>query len=217
MAEFQTTTRPQETVFDVSAERLGRVYAQAALDAAGNLDQQQEVVEELESVVNDVLSRDPRLNEIFSSELISEDEKLGMLDRIFAGRASKTTLHLLKVMARHDRLAIIRNVAKAARELWQTRANRIPVELETANPVEKSLQQEILKAFEHALGADPIVTDRVNPDLIAGFVIRVGDRVYDGSVRTRLEHMRQGMINRAVEAIQRGPTRFIQNGEATEN
>jgi F-type H+-transporting ATPase subunit delta len=120
-------------------------------------------------------------------------------------------------MARHDRLAIIRNVAKAARELWQTRANRIPVELETANPVEKSLQQEILKAFEHALGADPIVTDRVNPDLIAGFVIRVGDRVYDGSVRTRLEHMRQGMINRAVEAIQRGPTRFIQNGEATEN
>jgi F-type H+-transporting ATPase subunit delta len=214
MAEFKTTNRPQETVLDVGAERLGRIYAQGALDAAGNLDQQRDVVEELESVVSDVLNRDPQLSEIFASELISEEEKLGMLDRIFGGRASKTTLNLLKVMAHHDRLAVIRDVAKAARKLWQTRANRIPVQLETANPVDKALQQEILKAFEHALGADPIVTDRVNPDLIGGFVIRVGDRVYDGSIRTRLEHMRQGMINRAVEAIQRGPSRFINNGEA---
>jgi F-type H+-transporting ATPase subunit delta len=214
MAEFQTTNRPQETVFDVSAERLGYVYAQAVLDAAGDLRQQEEVVEELESVVKDVLNRDPRLSEILSSELISEEEKLGMLDRIFGGRASETTLNFLKVMAHHDRLVIIRDVAKAARALWQKRANRVPVQLETAHPVEKSLQQEILKAFEHALGADPIVTDRVNPDLIAGFVVRVGDRVYDGSVRTRLEHMRQGMINRAVEAIQRGPKRFINNSEA---
>jgi F-type H+-transporting ATPase subunit delta len=214
MAEFKTTTRPQETVFDVSAERLGRVYAQAALDAAGALDQQREVVEELESVVADVLNRQPRLNEILASELIPEEEKLAMLDRIFSDRASSTTLNLLKVMAHHDRLVIIRDVAKAARELWQKRANRVPVQLETAHPVEKSLQQEILQAFEHALGADPIVTDRVNPELIGGFIIRVGDRVYDGSIRTRLEHMRQGMINRAVEAIQRGPARFINNGEA---
>jgi F-type H+-transporting ATPase subunit delta len=215
MAEFKTTDRPQDTVFDVNAERLGRVYALAALDAAGNLDQQREVVEELESVVSDVLNRDPRLSEILGSELISEHEKLGILDRIFGGRASKTTLNALKVMAHHQRLALIRDVAKAARTLWQKRANRVPVQLETANPVEKSLQQEILKAFEHALGADPIVTDRVNPDLIGGFIIRVGDRVYDGSIRTRLEHMRQGMINRAVEAIQRGPARFINNGEAS--
>ena len=59
------------------------------------------------------------------------------------------------------------------------------------------------------LGADPIVTQRVNPDLIAGFVIRVGDRVYDGSVQTRLEKMRLAMIERAVDAIQKTPQKFV--------
>jgi F-type H+-transporting ATPase subunit delta len=59
------------------------------------------------------------------------------------------------------------------------------------------------------LGTDPIVSASVNPDLIAGFVIRVGDRVYDGSVRTRLEAMRKGMVARATEAIQTAPQRFF--------
>ena len=49
----------------------------------------------------------------------------------------------------------------------------------------------------------------MNPDLIAGFVIRVGDRVYDGSIQTRLEQMRLNMIDRAVDAIQRNPRQFL--------
>jgi hypothetical protein len=53
------------------------------------------------------------------------------------------------------------------------------------------------------------VTQRVNPELIAGFVIRIGDRVYDGSIQTRLEQMRVNMIDRAVDAIQRNPRQFL--------
>jgi F-type H+-transporting ATPase subunit delta len=208
MAEFIHADRPQETVFDVDAERLARVYAQAGLDAAGDLPQQETLVGELNAVASDVLKRDPRLEEILASELISIEEKVAMLDRLFGGRLEPTTLNLLKVMAKHQRLRLIRDVAKASRQLWLRRAGRIPVELETANELNPVLEQEILRSFGDVLGADPIVTQRVNPDLIAGFVIRVGDRVYDGSVRTRLEHIRQGMIGRAIEAIQRGPERF---------
>jgi F-type H+-transporting ATPase subunit delta len=208
MAEFIHADRLQETVFDVDAERLARVYAQAGLDAAGDLPRQETLVGELNAVASDVLKRDPRLEEILASELISIEEKVAMLDRMFGGRLESTTLNLLKVMAKHQRLRLIRDVAKVARQLWLRRAGRVPVELETANELDPVLEQEILRSFGHVLGADPIVTQRVNPDLIAGFVIRVGDRVYDGSVRTRLEHIRQGMIGRAIEAIQRGPERF---------
>jgi F-type H+-transporting ATPase subunit delta len=214
MAEFHQTSRSQDTVFDVDAERLARVYAEAGLDAAGGVSEQQSLVEELESVVIDVIDRDPRIAEVFASQLIGGDEKTEMLDRIFGGQASTTTLNLLKVMARHKRLSLIREVARVARKLWLSRSGRVPVQLETANQVDPALQQEILNAFGRVLGKDPIVTNRVNPDLIAGFVLRVGDRVYDGSVRTRLEHLRHGMINRAVEAIQRTPERFFTNTEA---
>jgi len=212
MAEFKHADRTQDTVLDVKAERLARVYAIAGLDAAGDVSQQESLVGELEAVATEVLGTDARLREVFASELISTEEKLGMLDRILGGRVSTMALNMLKVMARHKRITLIRDVARAARKEWFSRSGRIPAELETANQLDPALQQEILTAFGRVLGADPIVTNRVNPDLIAGFVIRVGDRVYDGSVRTQLEHMRHGMINRAVEAIQReGHQRFITN------
>jgi F-type H+-transporting ATPase subunit delta len=203
MAEFKNADPTHDTVLDVKAERLSRVYAIAGLDAAGDVAQQESLVTDLEAVAAEVLGKDPRLVEVFASALISSEEKSGMLDRILGGRISVTALNMLKVMTRHKRITLIRDVARAARKEWYSRSGRIPTQLETANPLDSVLQQEILTAFHHVLGADPIVTHRVNPDLIAGFVIRVGDRVYDGSVRTQLEHMRQGMINRAVEAIQR--------------
>jgi F-type H+-transporting ATPase subunit delta len=209
MSEFIHANQPQDNVFDVDAERLARVYAEAGLNAAGGIADQESVVLELEAVVRDVLAVDRRIEEIFGSELIAAEDKVAMLDRILGTQASAKTLNLLKVMARHKRLSLIRDVAKAARKMWQDRSGRIPVELETANTLEPALEQEILSAFGGVLGADPIVTQRVNPDLIAGFIIRVGDRVYDGSVRTRLEKMRLQMIDRAVDAIQRGPERFI--------
>jgi F-type H+-transporting ATPase subunit delta len=209
MPENQFNDRSQDTVFDVDAERLARVYAEAALDAAGGLAEQEALVGEVESIVRDVLHRDRRMAEILASELISEEEKVAMLDRIFGGRAATTTLNLLKVMARHRRLGLVREVAKVARKMWQTRAGRIPVELETAYPLDVALEREILNSFGNMLGTEPVVTQRVNPDLIGGFVVRVGDRVYDGSVRTRLEQLRQSMVNRAVDAIQRGPERFF--------
>lgn len=208
MAEFIHIERLQDTVFDVDAERLARVYAEAGLDAAGGPDAQQTVVEELESVA-DLLRGDPRLAQVFASELISKDEKIALLDRIFDGRLSASTLTMLKVMARHKRLTLIRDAAKVARKLWYERSGRVPVQLESANELGPALEQEILTAFAKVLGADPIVTHRVNPELIAGFVLRVGDRVYDGSVSTRLERMRQNMIHSADEAIQRSPERFV--------
>ncbi len=209
MAEFIHTDRVQDTVFDVDAEQLAGVYASAGLDAAGGIGEQEQVVNELEAIVGEVLSLDSRLQQIFASVLIAAEEKTSMLDRLFGGKVSTTTLNLLKVMARHKRLNLLRDVAKVSRKLWQDRSGRIPVELETANPLDATLEKEILVAFGDVLGADPIVTQRVNPDLIAGFVIRVGDRVYDGSIQTRLEQMRLNMIERAVDAIQRNPRQFV--------
>jgi F-type H+-transporting ATPase subunit delta len=215
MPEFNQTDRAQDTVFDVDAERLARVYAEAGLNAAGGLPEQESLVGEFEAIVDEGLRREPRLAQIFASELISGPDKVAMIERLFAGKVSTTTVNMLKVMARHKRLSLIRDVAKVARKIWNVRAGRVPVQLETANELDPALKQEILTSFARVLAADPIVTQRVNPDLIAGFVIRVGDRVYDGSVRTQLEHMRHGMINRAVEAIQRsGHERFIINSEA---
>lgn len=213
MADLSDQPR-HDNVFDVDAERLGKVYAQAGLDAAGDLASQGSLAEELSSIVTDILEKHTEMEEVFRSELIPQDEKLELLDRVFGGRASDSLLNLLKVMTKHGRLGMIREVARSAYEMWEERSGRIRVELEIPQPIDDGLHSEILASLSKVLGADPQVETRINPDLLAGFVVRVGDKVYDASARTRLENSRQGMVEHAIEAIQQHPEQFIDRSAA---
>lgn len=213
MADIEQKKPRHETVMDVGVQRLGDIYAKAALGAAGDLSAQQSLVEELESLVAEALDPHPRLEEVFRSALIGEEEKLALLDRLFAETASEKLLNLLRVMTRHRRLGYIRSVARSARTLLEDRSGRIHIELQLPAPVSDDLEREIRDTIGGVLGGEPTVSTRINPDLLAGFVARVGDRVFDASARTSLEHSRQAMLQRCVEAIQNRPEQFIAAGE----
>ena len=92
---------------------------------------------------------------------------------------------------------------RSAGELWKERCNQVTIHLELAHEVDPKLEQEIIAALANAFGSKPFVEVKINPDLIAGLVARVGDRVFDASTRTSLERTRQAMIASAVESIQR--------------
>lgn len=200
----------KETVFDVDVEKLARVYAQAGLNAAGDPEAQQRFMEELNDVVSTVLTKFPDLEKVFGSALVSNDDKLGILDRVFGKNLSASALNFIKVIAKHGRLGVLRQIIRSANALWQVRLNQVSVKLELAHPVDAALQQEMIALLGKRLEAEPLVTVTINPDLIAGFVVRSGDRVLDASTRTNLERARQGMIARAVEAIQQHPDRIFQ-------
>ncbi len=203
MAEsFFSHERTHETVLDVGAEMLSRVYAKAALDAAGDRDAQQRLVDELQAIVNEVLANHPDLEKVFDSALVSQDDKKGILERIFGKSLSKSALNFLNVLTKHNRLGMLRQVVRSASELWKERCNQVTVYLELASEVDRTLEQEIVANLAKSFDTNPIVQVKINPDLIAGFVARVGDRVFDASTRTSLERTRQLMIASAVDAIQ---------------
>lgn len=211
MSESETKRKARETVFDVDVEKLARVYAQAVLDAAGDAGDQAAVMDELQALVSEVLDRFPDFEQILASELISQDEKLEMIDRVFGGSLSATALSFLKVMGDHGRLGFLRQVVRSAQTVWAERNNRRNVRIELAQEAAPPLLQELVDKLQQSLGAEPVVTTVVNPDLIAGFVVRVGDRVYDASTRTSFERARSAMVARAIEAIQSRPEQFMEN------
>ena len=71
------------------------------------------------------------------------------------------------------------------------------------------MRDEIQAQLHKVLGTEPVLSVKVDPLLIAGIVIRVGDRVYDGSVHTRLERARAAMIDHATEQIETRPESFM--------
>jgi F-type H+-transporting ATPase subunit delta len=203
----------QHTVMDLAHEEIARVYAQAFLGAANNAGNAAEMVDELNSLVHDVLDSFPDLEATLSSALLSPEQKEQVLDRIFGGRATPLFVNFLKVLSAHGRLGILRAVARAAAKLFNRQSGRVEVELSVAYPLDDGLRTEVTDALRASLGAEPVVSLQVDPALVAGFVVKVGDTVYDGSVRTRFERARKAMIERAIERIETQPEKFF-NGDS---
>ena len=210
MSKEAAQSAVRDTVLDVAVEQLAKVYAQAALDAAGSEQDQGTVIEELETLGSQVLASFPDFQSVLSSALVSQEEKLEMIDRVFGSRLSTTTISFLKVLAAHNRLEYLPQVIRAASKMWEDRSGRIPVEIQLAMDTSPDLIQEMVGALRKRFNKEPVVKTVLNPDLLAGFVVRVGDQVLDASARTNFEHARNAMVAHAVEAIQHHPEQFFE-------
>ena len=85
------------------------------------------------------------------------------------------------------------------------------VDVRVASDLDESLRKEIQDQLRKTLGTEPVLRMIVDPSLIAGMVIKVGDRVYDGSLKTQLNLARKAMIDAGrCEVIETHPERFVQ-------
>ena len=204
---------PQATEVNIDKQRLGVVYAHALIGAA---EKQQasadELVDELESLVNDVLSRFPDLEATLASPRIAPAEKEQLLDRVFGGRASEGLLTFLKVVGRHGRLDCLRQIRTAAREELNRLRGRISVIVTTASAVDEGLKSQIASKLEASTGLPVNLECRVDSSIIGGLIIRVGDTVYDSSVRNQLAQLKRDTLNKTYEQLRDSTDRFAVSG-----
>lgn len=193
---------------DVGSESIAAVYAKAflgATEAAGATDA---ALTELDSLIIDVLDKLPRLDAILNSALVSADEKIALVDKSIGPRASPLLRNFLKVLAKHGRLESLRAIRREARKIFDKMRGRLRVYVSTAADLDGDLTRRLTDMLRGMLGAEPVLEVNTRPELIGGMVLRVGDTVYDGSIATRLERIREHMIDRSVHEIQSGRDRF---------
>src|SRR5438105_4464030 len=128
-------TPQHATVFDDATLHVARVYAEALLNAAQQAGQAAEVVEDLDSLVNDVFPRDRYLEAFLTSRAVGRERKAQALRAAFKGRAGDLFLNFLLVLNEHDRLDALRAIAAALRELHEQRAGKVRVQVRSAVPL----------------------------------------------------------------------------------
>ena len=192
--------------FDAGKQHLGQVYAKAILGAAGK--DAGRIVEELESLAHDVLTKLPQLNAVFASPRVETPAKEAMLDKAFGGKMSPILLQSLKVMARHGRLDCLHSVAKAARQIYNAESGRVEVVVRTAHPLDATLQKNIVASLTAKLGKEIDLRTEVKPEMLGGLIVKVGDTLFDGSVVSRLERMRVEAIEEAASTMRGSLARF---------
>ena len=192
----------RKVVIDVGKQQIAAVYAKALLAAHEKTCKTNSLVEELESLVNEVLDQHPQFEQTLASRLIAPEDKEALLERVLADRVSAELLVFLKVLARHERLDCLRAIEYELHKQFNQLKGRVDVEVRVAVPLDEKLQTEITEKLRAQTGSEPVLHVVHDPELIAGLVIRIGDTVFDDSVRTRLDQTRHEMVERSVELIE---------------
>ena len=176
-----------ETVLEYhgAAARLGKVYAEALHAAATAENRADPVGEELAAVAAAVRSK-PGVAGFLASGAVAKKTKLPVLAAAFEHNASELVRKFLGVLTQNGRLELLPAVAAAYSELRDQASNRVRATVTSAVPLTDDQLATVKTTLADNLKADPVLTAKVDADLLGGLVVRVGDRVFDTSVRTRL-------------------------------
>ena len=193
---------------DVNAEKIAEVYAEAYLNAvtgqSGSVD---DAVAEFAAFIN-VLKSQPKLETVLASAMIATEEKVALLKKAIAKDASVLFWNFLQTLAKRNRLDLLFTIFSQAQILLNERQKRIPVTITTATDVDSQLFSALSEKLQKILGGEPIIRSVIDPEVIGGLVVRVGDTVYDASVSTQLQNVCRQMIERSAQEIQNHRERF---------
>jgi F-type H+-transporting ATPase subunit delta len=172
-------------------------YAEALFEAARERDELEEVLSDLGEFVS-ALQESEELRIFFYGGQIPERQKRRALDGLTEGMKTHAT-NFLKVLVDNGREEILEEVLGRYEQLVKEHLGRIEVEVTTAVELSEIQLDRLRERLGRTLeGREIILEANVDPELIGGAVFRYGGRMMDGSIRGRLESLREGMFERSV-------------------
>jgi F-type H+-transporting ATPase subunit delta len=178
----------------MSVSIVARRYAQALLELGveqGNLDK---LVDELTSVAN-AWNTSHELRNALENPLVSHAAKRSVMGELSEQiGATPTTRHALALLVDRRRTKALPYVARTLRELADARKGILRAEVTSAVPLGDAYYARLQAQLEKMTGKRVVVDSVVDPSLIAGVVTRLGDRIFDGSLRTRLQSLKDSLL-----------------------
>jgi F-type H+-transporting ATPase subunit delta len=191
---------------DVAAERIARVYAEALFDAAGK--DADALGDELKELVLPAFDEVKGLMEFFASGTISQKQKGNFIEKNFRGKGSETFTNFLHVLNHHGRLDLLRTIALRYRKLLDEKHKRVRVHVISAVPLDDGQRDKLRTRIRTVFEQEPVLVEDVDPDLIGGVTVRVGDWMFDGSVKNQINRLKTQLLERSSHEIQGGRDRF---------
>ena len=176
-------------------EEIARVYAESLFEVAkanGNLD---EVHEQLDEIA-DALDSDRDLQVFFFSPYFSSSEKRDGIGKAISG-AEDELVNFLELLAEKHRMPALFRIRRRFDELWAKENERLAVTVTSAIDLDESVIKEIGSEIERKTGKTIDLSSKVDDSIIGGLVLQVGNRVFDASIRHRLDKLRKEVAQAA--------------------
>ncbi len=170
-------------------EELARVYARSLFQVAREHGRLDELREQL-SQFADALDQHRELAVFFFSPYFSTAEKQQALGRVLDG-ADPILLNFLNLLIENHRMPVIFRIRQEYGRLWEEENRTLPVEITSAIELDEATTESVGKKIGERTGRKVNLAARVDPDILGGIIIRVGNSILDASIRNRLEQLRR--------------------------
>ncbi len=169
-------------------EELAQVYARSLFEVAREQDRLDLLREQLGQMA-DALAENRDLELFFFSPYFSTVEKQAALDKLLDG-ADERLLSFLRLLIENHRMPVIFRIRREYERLWERERRLLPVVLTSAVALDEQTAADLGARIGERTGRTVQLTAKVDPDILGGIVVRVGNSILDASIRNRLEQLR---------------------------
>jgi F-type H+-transporting ATPase subunit delta len=170
-------------------EEIAQVYARSLFEVAEERDRIDVVRDQL-GQFTDALAESRELELFFFSPYFSTEEKKEGLDKAVEG-ADEIVRNFLAVLIENHRMPALMRVRREYERLWQEANQMLPVQVTSAVELDEAVTRQIGEEIGRQTGRKVELSTTVDPDVLGGIVLRVGNSILDASIRTRLERLRK--------------------------
>ena len=170
-------------------EEIAEVYGRSLFAVAQEHDKLDDIREQLGQFA-DALNDNRDLGVFFFSPYFSTPEKKEGLEKTLEG-ADETLVNFLELLIEKHRMPAIFRIRRYYDGLWEQENKILPVQISTATELDKATVKQIGDRIAKDTGQKIELTADVDPDILGGIVLRVGNSILDASIRTRLENLRK--------------------------
>lgn len=176
------------------------VYASALFSLAEAQNQVDQVRRELDELVR-LRSLSSDFAAFMESSALDDDVREAEMDRMFRGKLSDLTLQTLLVMTRHGRNALLGPLHRAFQQRQIAAAGQVEASVVSAVDLGSAERSEIERCVAEISGLKPLMSFQVDPELLGGLVVQIGDVRYDNSVRRQLLVARGQLLERSSHGL----------------
>jgi F-type H+-transporting ATPase subunit delta len=170
-------------------EEIAEVYSRALFQVAKEHDIVDRVHDELGQFA-DALEEDREMRLFFFSPYFSSEEKKDGVARVLED-ADEHVVRFLELLAERHRMPVVHRIRRAYEAMWAEEKRLLPVSVTSAVELDEGLVESIGERIQEQTGRQVELSSQVDPDVLGGLVLRVGNMVLDASVRNRLEQLRK--------------------------
>jgi F-type H+-transporting ATPase subunit delta len=170
-------------------DELAEVYARSLFEVALQQGKLDELREQLGQFA-DALDQNRELAVFFFSPYFSTKEKQDGLERLLDG-ADETFVNFLKLLIENHRMPVIFRTRQQFERMWERENQLLPVDITSAIALDQETTENLGRTIGERAGRKVRLAAHVDPDILGGIVLRVGNSILDASIRNRLEQLRR--------------------------